>query len=246
MEQVYIPAGEFLMGSPGNDSLAPPNEKPQHTVYLDEYWIDRTEVTNGMYALCVAAGACQHINDMSSYTQSSYYGNSQFDNYPVIKVSWNDAQAYCVWTGRRLPTEAEWEKAARGTDGRVYPWGNEGVAGNLLNFADVNLDGSDSDKSVNDGYADTAPVGNYLDGASPYGALDMAGNVAEWVADWYDENYYANSSSQNPSGPSNGISRVFRNGSWSQDSWVLRTAFRNDGTFRPGAQLDYVGFRCAR
>jgi serine/threonine protein kinase len=133
MQIIYIPAGEFLMGSADSDSAASSDERPQHRVTLDGYWIDQTEVTNAQYALCVAVGKCQPPSPTSSNSRSSYYGDMQYDNYPVIYVSWDDAQSYCAWAGGRLPTEAEWEKAARGTDGRIYPWGNQSPDCNLAN-----------------------------------------------------------------------------------------------------------------
>jgi eukaryotic-like serine/threonine-protein kinase len=129
MTLLYIPAGEFVMGS--NDG--PDNEKPQHTVYLDAFWIDRTEVTNALYARCVTAGACQASSSAES-ARAGNYGKTQSDNYPVVYVDWNDAKTYCRWAGRRLPTEAEWEKAARGTDGRIYPWGNQALEKVQLNY----------------------------------------------------------------------------------------------------------------
>ena len=240
---VYVPEGEFLMGSADSDADASSDEKPQHTVYLDAYWIDKTEVTNAMYALCVQAGVCSPPSSTGSSTRSSYYGDPQYDNYPVINVSWNDATAYCEWAGGRLPTEAEWEKAARGTDGRVYPWGNENVAGNLLNFCDSNCQYDWADKTVDDGYADTAPVGSYPDGASPYGALDMAGNVWEWVNDWYGSSYYGNSPSENPAGPSSGDARVLRGGSWYFYVSSVRAAGR--GGYEPALRVIDFGFRCS-
>jgi formylglycine-generating enzyme required for sulfatase activity len=238
MVQVYVPAGSFQMGSDAGDS----NEKPGHPVTLDAFWIDRTEVTNAMYALCVEAGKCPPPSSSNSYSRDSYYGDAQYDNYPVIYVTWDNANAYCDWAGRRLPTEAEWEKAARGTDERTYPWGNEQPAGNLLNFADSNTNFDWSDRTVDDGYADTSPVGNYPDGASPYGALDMAGNVWEWVNDWYDEAYYGSSPSENPQGPASGQYRVLRGGSWGSSDRSVRAA--NRSWYEPGFDYD-VGFRCA-
>jgi formylglycine-generating enzyme required for sulfatase activity len=241
---VKVPAGEFLMGSAEEDSDAVSDEKPQHRVYLDEYWIDRMEVTNEQYAQCVAAGGCQAPRESSSYMRSSYYGTAQYANYPVIDVTWEDARRYCAWVGKRLPSEAEWEKAARGTDGRRYPWGNQGTAGNLVNFCDVNCPFDWKDSNVDDGYGDTSPVGSYPVGASPYGALDMAGNVWEWVADWYDEGYYGGPPARNPPGPASGQSRVLRGGSWVYALRGVRVADRNDLT--PGDWYFFIGFRCAR
>ncbi|HRQ25217.1 MAG TPA: SUMF1/EgtB/PvdO family nonheme iron enzyme, partial [Anaerolineales bacterium] len=186
MVMVFVPAGEFTMGSDAGDD----DEKPVHQVYLDAFWMDQTEVTNAMYAKCVADDGCAPPSSSKSYTRDSYYDNSEFDDYPVIYVNWNQANAYCTWAGRSLPTEAQWEKAARGTDARAYPWGNTTPNSALLNY--------------NANIGDTSKVRSYESGASPYGAYDMAGNVWEWVADWYDENYYAYSPNRNPQGPSSG------------------------------------------
>jgi formylglycine-generating enzyme required for sulfatase activity len=241
MTLLYVPAGDFLMGSTDAEvaqvlgecgtcsAEALTIEKPQHTVYLDAYWIDRTDVTNAMYAKCVQAGKCQPPSPTTSATHNSYYGNTTFDNYPVIHVSWNDANAYCDWAGRRLPTEAEWEKAARGTDGRKYPWGNQSPDQTLLNF--------------NQQMKDNTEVGHYPAGASPFGALDMAGNVKQWVADWYGETYYASAPARNPTGPASGSSRVARGGSWLSGAAQVRAASRF--YFDPGNQIDANGFRCA-
>ena len=222
-----VPAGEFTMGSENGSD----DEKPIHQVYLDAYYMDKYEVTNALYEACVNAGVCDPPHKTSSYTHSSYYGNSQYDNYPVIKVDWYQAQTYCEWRGARLPTEAEWEKAARGTDRRGYPWGNESPNSNLLNY--------------NQNVGDTTEVGKYPAGASIYGALDMAGNVWEWVADWYDSNYYASSPSLNPQGPSSGDGRVLRGGAWGNGSNFVRSAFRL-GDLPSLADGSYFGFRCAR
>ena len=225
MVMVYVPGGEFSMGSTTGSS----NEQPVHKVYLDAYWMDQTEVTNGMYALCVQAGSCQPPHDSSSAMQTSYFGTTQYVDYPVIYVSWNDARAYCAWADARLPTEAEWEKAARGTDARTYPWGNTAPNTDLLNF----------DRNI----GDTTKVGNYPATVSPYGALDMAGNVDEWVADWFDETYYSSSPSSNPTGPASGEYRVYRGGSWHDPEYFARSAYRG------GDPSDYfnivIGFRCA-
>ncbi|NLI41381.1 MAG: SUMF1/EgtB/PvdO family nonheme iron enzyme, partial [Caldisericales bacterium] len=172
MLMVYVPAGEFEMG----DEDGALDEQPVHTVYLDEYWIDQTEVTNGQYERCVAADSCTVPKSSYSSTRDSYYGNRSYADYPVIYVDWNQADAYCKWAGGRLPTEAEWEKASRGTDGRDYPWGDS------IDENHANYDGN---------IGDTSEVGRYPKGASPYGALDMAGNVWEWVSDWYAEDYYS-------------------------------------------------------
>jgi len=230
MVQLYIPAGDFLMGSDkAKDSQAQDDELPQHTVYLDAYWIDQTEVTNAEYARCVTIGKCTKPYDSKSYTHSSYYGDSQFADYPVIYVDWNQAQTYCAWAGRRLPSEAEWEKAARGIDGRIYPWGNAAPDQSLLNYGQ------------NKG--DTTAVGSYPTGTSPYGALDMAGNVWEWVNDWYSDSYYLNSPARNPPGPDSGTTRVLRGGSWNGNGWDVRSA--NRAIITPGYGYSLIGFRCA-
>ena len=196
MVMVYVPAGEFLMGSTDADIetiLAGcktckrdlfTNEQPQHKVYLDAFWIDKTEVTNAQYKKCVQAGVCK-ASQLASF--SALNGDTQ----PVVGVDWNDAQAYCQRAGRKLPTEAQWEKAARGTDGRIYPWGNQAAT---CEYAVMN-DGSEN--GCGKGNA-AWPIGSKLKGASPYGALDMMGNVWEWVADWYSESYYAGSPPQEP------------------------------------------------
>jgi len=234
---VYVPAGEFTMGSDEGDS----DEKPVHTVYLDAFYIDKTEVTNAQYQKCVEAGACQAptICDWGEPT----YGDASKADHPVVCVSWDGAKAYCEWAGKRLPTEAEWEKAARGTDGRVYPWGNT-FDGSRLNFCDRNCESDWKDSDADDGYAQTALVGSYPQGASPYGALDMAGNVGEWVADWYDSGYYSQSPARNPPGPDSGESRVLRGGSWSGAPLYVRCAIRF--WINPDLRYSNLGFRCAR
>ncbi len=263
MEMVYVPAGEFLMGSP--DGEGEDDEHPQHTVYLDAFWIDKTEVTNAMFAKFVESESYQSTVEKSGcgwvYLPEKKDWNcvsgadwrhprgpdsdlSGLDSHPVVQVSWFDAKAYCQWAGKRLTTEAEWEKAARGTDGRTYPWGNEWDVHTTkrLNFTDKNINFDWSDKEADDGYQYTAPVGSYPAGASPYGALDMAGNVWEWVADWYDGNYYANSPSRNPTGPDSGDARVLRGGSWFNFGYFVRAAFRVRDV--PDIRGDFVGFRC--
>jgi formylglycine-generating enzyme required for sulfatase activity len=230
MKLLFVPAGNFLMGSTDADPLASYDEKPQHTVYLDAFWIDQTDVTNKMYALCVAHNACQPPSNISSTTHPNYYGNSGSDNYPVVYVSWSDTTAYCKWAGRRLPTEAEWEKAARGTDGSIYPWGNDVPNNTLLNYNSI--------------VGDTTTVGSYSSGASPYGVLDMAGNVAQWVNDWYRSDYYSTlgDNASNPQGPGTGDGRVLRGGSWYDSNIYIRSARRSWSD--PTVTDLNIGFRC--
>jgi formylglycine-generating enzyme required for sulfatase activity len=235
MVMVFVPAGDFTMGSNDYD-----NEKPIHTVYLDSFWIDQTEMTNAMYAKCVDVSVCQPPSNTSSYTRPSYYGNPEFDDYPVIYVDWDKAKTYCEWAGRRLPTEAEWEKAARSTDGRSFPWG-EGIDCQKANWW-----GGDGGC-----IGDTTKVKSYPDGISPYGTYDMAGNVREWVNDWYSATYYQSSPSSNPLGPDSGQYRGLRGGSWYNHGYgwypgyYARSAYR--GRFDPTSDpLNLIGFRCAR
>lgn len=221
MTLMYVPAGEFTMGSNDGDA----DEKPAHTIYLDAFWIDRTEVTNKMNSVCVKAGICEEPTSKRSYDHSSYYGNAEYDNNPVIWMDWSSAQTYCAWVGRRLPSEAEWEKAARGTDARIYPWGNDPPNGTLISYN-----------------YDTSIVGKYPLGASPYGALDMASNVWEWVADWYSETYYSSSPTSNPFGANSGQYRILRGGAWDNPLRISAT-YRYEGD--PANHSSNVGFRCA-
>jgi formylglycine-generating enzyme required for sulfatase activity len=242
MTMLYVPAGEFTMGSDTGER----DEKPVHTVYLDAYWIDQTEVTNAMYALCVQSGECidhsEAIHKANPNIDTSRYANPLYANYPVIYVSWKDAAAYCEWAGRKLPTEAEWEKAASWDDTtktkREYPWGDTSDC----SFADYNYDR----KNKISCWAD-APVKSYESGKSPYGAYDMAGSVSEWVNDWYSATYYKNSPSLNPLGPDSGLERSIRDGSG--DSYNIRSARRGGNV--PGFSASTTGFwatgfRCAQ
>ena len=236
-----VPEGEFSMG--GNDGYG--DERPIHLVYLDAYYIDKYEVTNSMYETCVADGICDPPQDISSATRSGYYGYSEYADYPVIHVDWYQAETYCKWRGARLPTEAEWEKAARGTNEYKYPWGNSFQCGNG-NFDDMmRLDGYVIPGGPNcDGHKDTAPVGLFDSGSSPYDVYDMAGNVWEWTADWYDENYYSNSPYKDPQGTSSGSTRVGRGGAWDVANTKNLLSTRRLG-FEPSTTGNFLGFRCA-
>jgi formylglycine-generating enzyme required for sulfatase activity len=227
MTLLYVPAGEFTMGSDVNS-----DEQPIRKVYLDAFWIDQTEVTNKQYKACVDAGTCEPPSSTSSQTHPNYYGNPEFNDYPFVWVSWDKANRYCeVWIGGDLPTEAQWEKAARGTDTRSYPWGNEAPNKDLLNY--------------NGNIGDTTLIKNYPNTASFYGTYDMAGNVSEWVNDFYSETYYQSSaSSNNPLGPESGQSRVLRGGSWDQVGTLVRSALR--GKSVPMYAYVNIGFRCSR
>jgi eukaryotic-like serine/threonine-protein kinase len=238
---VYVPAGEFTMGGSVDDAMAECqkfygncqrdqfiNEEPPHIVTLGAFWIDQSEVTNKKYAFCVSDGGCDLPSSTSSSVHKSYYGNPEFDDYPVIHVSWNKAKAYCSWAGKRLPSEAEWEKTARGTDSRLYPWGDDTPNENLLNYSN---------------FGGTTPVGNHPGGDSVYGAYDMAGNVSEWVNDTYSATYYQSSPSSDPLGPDSGKTRVIRGGSWHDSGHLTRATHRLG--LDPSYDDFYLGFRCS-
>jgi formylglycine-generating enzyme required for sulfatase activity len=257
---VYVPAGEFRMGSTDNEvdrmvalcesgaeyALTETgcerwrfdNEQPAHSITMDGFWIDQNEVTNGQYRQCVEAGACEIPENLLGQI---VYEDSSREDLPVGHMLWSEAATYCEWAGARLPTEAEWEYAARGPEGLMFPWGNEFEVGRL-NYCDANCTAElTKDWDFDDGYAVESPVGSYPDGASWCGALDLAGNVAEWVADWYDSEYYEHSPSSNPTGPSSGELRVTRGGSYYNAPSAV-TAIR-----RHPSRLDSVaGFRCAQ
>ena len=231
VKMALVPAGEYQMGSENGES----DEKPIHTVYLDDYYIDVYEATNSLYEQCVLAGVCSKPGISSSPTRYSYYGNADYYDYPVIYVNWDQASELCAWRGARLPTEAEWEKAARGgLEGMDYPWGDEAPvctkgAMNGANFASCKED-------------DTMAVGSF--NSNYYGLYDMSGNVWEWVQDWYEEDYYSRSASSHPTGPASGETRVVRGGSWRYVPGILRVAFRDGDS--PVAQSNGSGFRCSR
>ena len=226
MVMVYVPKGEFEMGSSeGHD-----DEQPVHTVALDGFWIDRTEATNAQYRRCVEAGDCETPGFMCME-----FTDEAKTNHPMACVDWFGAEAYCVWAGARLPTEAEWEYAARGPEGFKYPWGDDEPNDTLLNY--------------DDNVGDTTDVGSYPDGVSWCGALDMAGNAIEWVADWYVGDYYAASPSRNPTGPSSGEYKGQRGGPWS-DIGVVASTYLVRGAYRDAAEPGVAGFsqavRCAK
>lgn len=226
MEMVYVPAGTFTMGSEDGNI----DEAPTHEVYLDAFWVDKFEVTNTQYDKCVSDGACDEGNNP--------YDSVEDANRPRTHVSWYQADAYCQWVGGSLPTEAQWEKAARGTDGRMYPWGDEEPTCELAVFGFDDGTCEAEDIRVVGGL----PIGSYQNNASPYGAVDMAGNLSEWVSDWYGSTYYSNSPSENPTGPAYGESRVVRGGSWSNNAAELRTTVRFSDD--PNFSEHLNGFRC--
>lgn len=244
MPQAYIPEGTFRMGAMDEHSKS--DEEPDHNVTLKAYWIDKLEVTNAMYMLCVQADACEPPQRFNSETRDQYFNNAEFNDFPVVYVTSHQAELYCEWAGRRLPTEAEWERAARGDDFRIYPWGDDRPDSSRGNF--------------NYFVGDVTSVGQFPAGASPFGVLDMAGNVAEWVSDYYDANYYAQGVTMNPSGPgarSQYFNRVVRGGSF-QDAFIdIRVAARssvrgsNTNADDPysedflGTVSPKIGFRCA-
>jgi len=220
-EMVYVPAGEFLMGSAENDEDAQSDEKPQFRAYLQAYWIDKCEVTVAQYRrFCRATGRKMPVAPPWGWR----------DNDPVVKATWYDALAYAQWAGERLPTEAEWEKAARGTDGRTYPWGSMWDAGKCANRAS-------SPGGVK-------PVGRYPSGASPYGARDMAGNVGEWCEDWYKERAYQRYATGDLTPPASGSAFVLRGGTWFDDD---PRSFRcADRYSLPDYLFGSTGIRCVR
>ena len=236
MKMFFVPAGSLKMGSSEDNPDANADEMPQHTVTLDAFWIDQTEVRNAQYALCVEEGKCREALLASN---ASYNGSK----LPVTGVAWQDAVDYCSWAGGRIPTEAEWEYASKGKNAFIYPWGNE-FDGNFLNFCDTNCDESWADEGIDDGYQEGAPVGSFPDGASWVGALDMAGNVWEWTWDWCS--VYSADPQTNPRGPENGNCKIIRGGAWASPQAGVRTTYRMIGTseIAPGIRHPNIGFRC--
>ncbi|MGE5376893.1 MAG: SUMF1/EgtB/PvdO family nonheme iron enzyme [Bacteroidota bacterium] len=216
---MFVPAGSFTMGSDQTN----PDEVPVHSVFLDSFYIDKYEVTNALYRACVDANVCSPPKDVNDYL------NSQYADHPVVYVDWNMAKMYCEWRGAKLPTEAQWEKAARGTDGRTYPWGED------IDCSEANyLDCAGGTSSV------TAHPG----GASPYGIYDMAGNVWEWVADWYSDTYYQISPANDPGGPGDGKLKIVRGGAWNVGPSAVYSSLRNQKS--PNVFDNDIGIRCAR
>ena len=243
-QEVLVPAGQFLMGC--SSDLSPvkcdADASPIHAVYLDAFYIDRTEVTNAQYAACVTAGVCPLPMSTSSATRGDYYSNPRYAQYPVIEVDWNRANIYCWWAGKRLPTEAEWEKTARGTDLRWFPWGNE-----LPTCERSNLNYLPEFGGPGECVGDTTPVGQYATNISPYGALDMVGNVREWVNDLYEKFYYHNSPYHNPPGPSYTVKgeHLVRGGGWADAGMINANVWvRLDEA--ETHHVTVIGFRCAR
>lgn len=239
-DMVRITAGSFTMGT---DDRRTKDEGPAREVYLSTYYLARCEVTNAQFKTFVEAtgylttaeqdGAPEKQDGIDwRHPKGSGSDISTCMDHPVVYVSWYDAQAYCAWKGKRLPTEAEWEKSARGTDGRIWPWGN------VYDSGRANAWGRE------DGYEKTAPAGVFPQGTSPSGALDMAGNVWEWCADWYDQDYYTRGPDKDPQGPEKGQLKILRGGSWINPGPVLRTTNRFE--VLPADRGPYVGLRCAQ
>jgi formylglycine-generating enzyme required for sulfatase activity len=251
MVMVYVPAGKFEMGTDDEgvdyalelclesrddcDRKWFAHEQPAHTVELDGFWIDRTEVAVGQYQRCVEAGVCEKPAGWTDREMPEL-------DLPVVNVSWFDAETYCKWAGARMPTEAQWEYAARGPESRVFPWGDE-FDRTRLNYCNAGCESPYAFREFSDGYGGVAPVGSFPTGNSWCGAWDMAGNVWEWVADWYAGDYYAHAPVQNPTGPSSGEYRVLRGGSLSDVPYAVRSSHRYG--YLPDSDDRAVGFRCA-
>jgi formylglycine-generating enzyme required for sulfatase activity len=244
-----VPEGEFLMGSsssqiddavrlcqasPDEDSCSRSefnSELPQRSVFISSFYIDENEVTNALYRDCVNSGQCGALESGTGrYRRSEYYDDPQYSDYPVVWVSWNDARDYCSWARKRLPTEAEWEKAARGENGWVFPWGD------VFDVSKANTQDRGGERIT--------MTGNYSSGASPYGVLDMAGNVWEYVADWFDPDYYREAPARDPQGPGSSPNghKVLRSGSYANYQHYARVA--NRGSVPPGSSTQFRGIRC--
>jgi len=254
MVMVRIPAGSFRMGSTPQEieeglalcrehysicnSWYYEREGPAHSTSLDGFWIDQTEVSNAQYQLCVEAGSC--LEPLTCQKGEPSFSDPALADHPVVCVSWSDARAYCEWAGGRLPSEAEWEYAYRGPERLVYPWGNE-FSGSKLNYCDQNCSQPHADERFDDGFSRSALVGSFTDGASWSGILNLAGNVSEWVGDWFGE--YPTGETSNPIGPAEGDQKILRGGSWFGHPTYCRGAIRPAAP--PETRFDYLGFRCA-
>ena len=232
---VLIPEGPFPMGVPHGDRDGGRDEYPRHDVFVNNFYIDKFELTNGRYLEFVKATKHRIPQNPTNATRNLWEGDTITESLadrPVVNVDWADAQAYCQWAGKRLPTEAEWEKAAKGTADRRFPWGNVEPTNKHLNFNQQWI-----------GEKTLMPVGSYELGKSPFGVYDMAGNVWEWVNDWYDAKYYEKSPAKNPTGPETGTKRVLRGSGWQNETPTVRIFTRVDSD--PTIRNESTGFRCA-
>ncbi len=253
MPMVFVPTGSFMMGStiPEYESAIQQcrqyysicnltyysREAPPHQVTLSAYWIDQTEVTREQYTRCIEQGGCAPLQNCDS--RHSTLAEGDISTHPIVCVDWAEAANYCAWIGGRLPTEAEWEYAFRGPDRLVYPWGNE-FDGEKSNYCDRGCLENHADQEFSDGFANTAPVGSFPEGASWVGALDMAGNVWEWVGDWFGP--YTEEQAFDPTGPDDGTQRIMRGGSWFYHPARMRGAARD--AVPAENRFDSIGFRC--
>ena len=232
---VLIPEGSFPMGVPHGDRDGGRDEYPRHDVFVNNFYIDKFELTNGRYLEFVKATNHRVPQNPKNATRNLWQGDTITESLadrPVVNVDWADANAYCQWAGKRLPTEAEWEKAAKGTADRRFPWGNVEPTNKHLNFNQQWI-----------GEKTLMPVGSYELGKSPFGVYDMAGNVWEWVNDWYDAKYYEKSPAKNPTGPETGTKRVLRGSGWQNETPTVRIFTRVDSD--PTIRNESTGFRCA-
>ena len=229
VEMKTIPAGEFLMGSKQEEGRD--DERPQRKVYLDAYEIDSHEVSNNRYLKFIRE--TNRKDPVNPYSERLLSEQSEVGDLPVVQVTWYDAVDYCRWAGKHLPSEAQWEKAGRGNNGFIYPWGIKKPSAKLVNF-----------QKNWEGLKTLWPVSGKIESSSPYGLKSMAGNVREWVEDWYSPEYYKNSPSSNPQGPGVGILKVIKGGSWHSFKSDIRSASRGKGGF--ALKTDGIGFRCAK
>ena len=256
---IQIDSGSFNMGSDYSTGIDPidgvsdegfSDEWPEREVFVDTFSIETTEVSNAQYRACVLDDGCTDPQKDWSVTRDLYYLDSDFDDYPVLFVTWEQAEKYCRWLDRRLPTEAEWEKAAKGEDESVFPWGFELPDCDMANFSKIISEfGTDDEIIFTEAcYKDTLRVDQFQNYGSSRGVLNMAGNVSEWVADWYDPEYYENHNDpedlKNPTGPENGDHKVHRGGSFADNVYFIRTAYRGHASVNQG--FSYIGFRCAK